>query len=59
MGRRTFFGVVAFEFVVGGETEIEMVEFEVQRGGLKKDKGLLLWLTANVVRVNGEGFVAG
>lgn len=57
MGRRTFFGVVAFVSVVGGETEMESVEFGVQRGGLKEGKGLRL--IVEVATVNGESVGGG
>jgi hypothetical protein len=57
MGRRTFFGVVAFESVVGGESEMESVEFEVESGGLREDKGLRR--RVEVTTVNGESVAEG
>jgi hypothetical protein len=57
MGRRTFFGVVAFESVVGGESEMESVEFEVESGGLREDKGLTR--RVEVTTVNGENVAEG
>lgn len=53
MGRRTFFGGGAF---VGGEVEMERVEFGVERGGERVDKGLRE--IVDVEMVNGESLVA-
>lgn len=56
MGRRTFFGGGAFVGVGGGEVEMERVEFGMERGGERVDKGLRE--IVDVEMVNGESLVA-